>query len=361
MGKSEDIRNARLFDQVCDDFEESWCEAFRPDFERYLGEVDELERTELLQRLLEVDVELRGKKGQKVEPQQYQHLSDQAVVIVRHLLDSESCTKSIDSHTEDFGPGGALDTLPPEPAIHALTPRANWTAHQRKMMKRANRVKGILWSAVLAFLLLFGFAIQGAVNRIERQTGQQKLNLADGLAHLNQFESDPITRGFASDDTEPEEMDNIVLALKRDEVKSLQSIKTAAERASKGANWSTKARLAIVAMHLGDESLAAEMLSDRPEKTGQLWDPVQRTVFIKEFTEWSGVLEPLATTVADTENPALRSGICLAIGGVEKPGQLAKNAWKPILQDWYTQASDNGTHGAAGWVLSHWKLVWEWC
>ena len=60
--------------------------------------------------------------------------------------------------------------------------------------------------------------------------------------------------------------------------------------------------------------------------------------------------------MANTENPALRSGICLGIGGVEKPGQAAKDAWQPILQDWHKRATDSGTHSAAGWALSQWKM-----
>ncbi|MEK6249811.1 MAG: hypothetical protein N2C12_16625, partial [Planctomycetales bacterium] len=52
--------------------------------------------------------------------------------------------------------------------IHALSPRANWTVPQRKMMQRANRVKGIFWSGGLALLLIFGIGIQQTLAWMER-------------------------------------------------------------------------------------------------------------------------------------------------------------------------------------------------
>ena len=102
---------------------------------------------------------------------------------------------------------------------------------------------------------------------MSKATGQQKLSLVYGLARYDQVETDTIVTGLIDENTDPDEVDNIVAALRANETESLEKIKAAAAEASKNENWSTKVRLAIVALHLGDESLAAEMLRDRPETT----------------------------------------------------------------------------------------------
>ncbi len=495
--------------------------------------------------------------------------------------------------------------------IHGLTPRSNWTAQQRNMMRRANHVKGVFWSVIVALVILTGVGIQQSLRGIDRQTkqrnttaavntlratsgnaitlvlkdldefpkdmvlaelqerftdssGQEKLNLAYGLAHFGLVELDTLITGLTGEDTEPEEVDNLVLALQKNKTESLKAISDAAEDASIQSDWSKKARLAIVALHLGDQSLAAEMLCDQPATTAEvmlpelladfrkqieqindlpeeqrnspeqrlklavahyfldqderalvefeqlvsgdsanwevwlrqaicqarigkaddarnslkqlagttrtaslisygeilvqawlgnldqaegqlneiivgfpenpnahydaariaaqlvrvcrqknvpgeqrfkelaleqlecaysvpghdyspginndadfiplhkdedfLWlvlgvtqpaiifDPIQRTVFIREFAEWSGSLEPLTAALVETDDAALRSGISLAVGQVAKPGESAKQIWQPILEDWYSRAIASGTHSAAGWALDQWQL-----
>ncbi|XZE55926.1 protein kinase domain-containing protein [Planctomycetaceae bacterium SH139] len=497
--------------------------------------------------------------------------------------------------------------------IHALTPRSNWTPPQQMMMRRANRVKGTLWSAALALIILTGVGIQQIVSQVQDRTlrknlqvavdslqgaegkavpfaldnldefprdllaaelqtrgstaaDQQNLSLNYGLARYDEVDATAIVDGLTDADTDPEEVDNIVAALAMNSSVSLQIVVAAAKNASKAADWITKARLAIVALHLGDSTLATEMLRDQPdtktpevelpnliadfrrqieqisdlpedERTSpeqrmklavahyflnqdeqalaefealvngdsanwevwlrraicqaragradeaaasleqlrkstradslvayaeilvQAWqgdltaasdrldalikdgsndstaqynaaciaaqlvqvcelqqlpgkdefrtlalerlrkayinlnyndqgsgldndpdfiplfedqdflallaelkppaitfDPIQRTVFIREFAAWSGAVELLATQLQNTDDPALRSGICLSLAGVEKPGQGAKQAWQPVLADWYSRATDGGTHGAAGYAMAAWQL-----
>jgi len=287
--------------------------------------------------------------------------------------------------------------------IRALTPRANWTGPQQKMMRRANRVKGMFWSGVAALIVLIGFGVQQTISQIEQRTaqqntqvavdsvqgaegkavpyvldnlgelprdlvvtglhdrfseatGQQKLSLAYALARYDQVELDTLISGLIAEETDPEEVDNIVVGLRANETESLAKITAAAAETSKSENWPIKARLAIVALHLGDPSLAAEMLRDGPATPGQAFDPIQRTVFIREFGGWSGSIGTLASLLVNTDNSALRSGICLAVGGVAKPGQVGKEKWQPVLENWYSAATDSGTHSAAGWALSQWNL-----
>jgi formylglycine-generating enzyme required for sulfatase activity len=56
---------------------------------------------------------------------------------------------------------------------------------------------------------------------------------------------------------------------------------------------------------------------------------------------------------------ALRSGLCLGIGGIPS-GQLTeaeRKAWKRVLTQRYETAPDGGTHSAAGWALRQWGIA----
>ncbi len=193
-------------------------------------------------------------------------------------------------------------------------------------------------------------------DRDSEATDQQKPNLTDGPSRFDKLDTNTIVTAVVNDDAEPEEVDKILLALRRNESDSLEKIKAAAAIATEQKHWSKKTRLAVVSLHLGDESLAAEMLRDGPEAVGKPFDPVQRTAFINEFADWPGSLESLPPQLATTADPALRSGICLAVGAVVKPSQAARKEWQPLLESWYSEATDSGTHSAAGWALSQWKL-----
>ena len=57
------------------------------------------------------------------------------------------------------------------------------------------------------------------------------------------------------------------------------------------------------------------------------------------------------------DNPDFRSGICLSLGGIQRPDQTVKVAWKGTLENWYLQSPDGGTHSAARWALTQWKLA----
>ena len=116
-------------------------------------------------------------------------------------------------------------------------------------------------------------------------------------------------------------------------------------------NWRLKARLAVVALHLEDDRIAADMcrIDDRP-------DPVQRTIFVDEFSAWHGDVTKLAMYCQPQSDAALRSSLCLAVGSIAL-GQVIeaeRAAWKRVLTQWYETASDGGTHSAAGWALRQW-------
>ena len=61
-----------LIDVVCDAFEREWTAGQRPAIEDYLTRVDEKTRTELLQQLLAVELEMRRKHGEQPSIEEYQ-------------------------------------------------------------------------------------------------------------------------------------------------------------------------------------------------------------------------------------------------------------------------------------------------
>ena len=144
-----------------------------------------------------------------------------------------------------------------------------------------------------------------------------------------------------------EEVGNFATAFGRDREASLKAIHALSEQSQSVQDWRLKARLAVVALHLGDASIADDMcrIENRP-------DPSQRTIFIDEFPMWHGDLAKLAAHCEKLSDSALRSAVCMAVGST--PGNTA--AWKPFVSEWYQAAPENVTHSAAGWALSQWKV-----
>ena len=93
-------------------------------------------------------------------------------------------------------------------------------------------------------------------NRVSNADNQQKLNLAYGLAHFGELDVDALITDLTRETTKPQEVENILTALRHDTSASLQTLMTYAHEASIVNSWSTKARLATVALQLGDASLS---------------------------------------------------------------------------------------------------------
>ena len=180
---------------------------------------------------------------------------------------------------------------------------------------------------------------------------QHKLGLAYAMARYGQVDAPFLVSRIHR--SAPEEVDNLVAALGRARQASSEAIHDLAKKAAAEKNWRLEARLAVVALHLEDDRIAADMcrIDDRP-------DPVQRTIFIDEFPAWHGDVTRLAMYCQARSDAALRSGLCLGIGSIPS-GQLTeaeREAWKPVLTQWYETASDGGTHSAAGWALRQWGI-----
>jgi serine/threonine protein kinase len=280
-----------------------------------------------------------------------------------------------------------------------LVPAKNRTAVQQTMLSKAGRVHGVRWASALAILLLIGFVIGNMVT-VERQSSlrqqvatavdsvqngrglvvpytlrdlersppelvfaelkaryanaepQQKLGLAYAMARYGEVDVPFLVSQI--EHSAADEVDNFGAAFGRARQVSSEAIEDLTKKANAAQNWRLKARLAVMALHQGDDRIASDMcrIDDRP-------DPIQRTIFIDELPAWHGDVSNLATYCQSRSDPALRSGLCLGIGRIPS-GQLTaaeRAAWKPVLTELYGTASDGGTHSAAGWALRGWGIA----
>ena len=178
---------------------------------------------------------------------------------------------------------------------------------------------------------------------------RQQLALSYGLAAFGEldhaFEIEAI-------DTAPgSECGNIVDALATEPEAALEELQTAIDRAAEEGDLMLKARLAIVAMALGDVSAADDMLQidGRP-------DPIQRTVFIDQYSRWHGRLIDTVGTVRETGGHALVSGFCLAAGQIPVSDLAERD--REVCESWfldlYANAPSAVVHSASGWALRKW-------
>ncbi|MSR60293.1 MAG: TIR domain-containing protein [Planctomycetaceae bacterium] len=287
-------------------------------------------------------------------------------------------------------------------SIVSLVPSTHRNPLQQKMLATARRVHALRWGSGLALLLVAGWAISHWMSAVSRRSleGQvvtavdvvqnsrgavvsyairdlQKLPPEMALEEVrSRYASAEEDRKLwlayalaAYDDVDlpflcsriggsaPEEAENFVAAFRHGSSAALEAIQAfAKENVKEGESepdWRLKSRLAIVSLHLEDDHLASDIC-----RTDERPNPIQRTLFIDEFHKWHGDVGALAAPCRGVADAALRSGICLALGGIPAtPSTAAQTeAWKDVLKEWYKTASDNATHSAAGWALRQWQL-----
>ncbi|MBN1853993.1 MAG: formylglycine-generating enzyme family protein, partial [Pirellulales bacterium] len=177
----------------------------------------------------------------------------------------------------------------------------------------------------------------------------RKLSLAYALAHYEDVRTDFLVSQIIN--APSDEVDNFVASLQNSLKEANDELNTIARKASSKANWRHKARLAIVALQLGEPSLGSTMCQLQP-------DPIQRTLFIEECSTWHGNLSTLTQQKTMNNNGPLRSAVALVVGSVPS-GEVSTQdrwEWEKVLSDWFKNARDAGTHSAAGWALRKWKL-----
>jgi serine/threonine protein kinase/formylglycine-generating enzyme required for sulfatase activity len=110
-------------------------------------------------------------------------------------------------------------------------------------------------------------------------------------------------------------------------------------------------RLAATLLHLGDSTAARDVLAYRP-------DPAERVAFIVDFASWRGDLSRLPALLRNSNDSALCSGLCAALGLIP-PDQLDEaqlEGLKAAFGELYARAADAATHSAAGWALRRWSV-----
>ena len=180
---------------------------------------------------------------------------------------------------------------------------------------------------------------------------RHKLSLAFALAGYGELDAEYLVSRI--DDVADADTRNYVTALQANSTTALAAIKAEALKCSDKPLWRRKVKLSIAALGLGDMELALDVctFSNRP-------DPEQRTLFIDEFPKWDIDRNAVLAAVKNSDRPALRSGICLAVGQipVERISDADKDASKLVASQWFVEHGDTSTHSAAGWLLRHWKL-----
>ncbi len=279
-------------------------------------------------------------------------------------------------------------------SFRRLISRSRWTEPQRRMMSRAFRVHVSRWSVAATCLLTVVFTVQRivfdrhqervktAIDAVQNslvatvpgvlrdlQSLPRSLTLREIKARSSTSDAKQLLRmGFAAAElgeadvafltariaTAPwEEVDHLVTALRPVRGKALVTIRELAAKCVDGSNWSLNAKLAIVALYLGDQSLASEMcqIENRP-------DPMQRTWFIEQFSGWHGDLVKLADIARSINDAALRSALCLGLASIspERVTSDVKNVWHPLFSEWFQTASDSVTHSASGLPCLYWGL-----
>ena len=182
---------------------------------------------------------------------------------------------------------------------------------------------------------------------------RHKLSLSFALADYGQLDADYLVSRI--DDIAESDSGNYITALKKNAPVALGSIQSESAKCIDKTLWRRKAKLAITALNLGDILLALDMcaIEDRP-------DPEQRTLFIDEFPRWENPsLKELHDLVSSSDSPALRSGICLAVGliPVDKLSDTDKERWQSLASGWFVEKGDTTTHSAAGWLLRGWGIA----
>lgn len=134
--------------------------------------------------------------------------------------------------------------------------------------------------------------------RFPESNESQKLALAFALARYGKVDIDFLVN--AIDTASAAEVDNLAAALGHSQKDAINALRKVAEACDADRNWNRKQRLAIVALQMGDPSIASDMCQLRPDR-------LQRLDFILAWPAWHGDLGRLARFADGWSDPALRS------------------------------------------------------
>jgi serine/threonine protein kinase/formylglycine-generating enzyme required for sulfatase activity len=186
----------------------------------------------------------------------------------------------------------------------------------------------------------------GARFSISATPFRQRLRAACALAAFGQVEKEFLIESIAT--APAAECKNIMTALSPFKTAVADQLLGRANRQDIAV--ASRVRYATVLLQFGDPRAAQAMLAE-----GR--DPSTRTAFIHSFKSWHGDFRPLAQFLRRSNDAALRSGLCAALGLVD-PGNLdndEKATLEEVLVNVCQHDADAGTHSAAGFVLTKWQ------
>jgi serine/threonine protein kinase/formylglycine-generating enzyme required for sulfatase activity len=272
-------------------------------------------------------------------------------------------------------------------------PRAKRKPLEQALMATATRRHGLVWGAALCLVFLLGLGLQqylqsvshrheldqaeslvnlvanaapqGVAAAIEHlkpvetqclpvlrdrfedlpKDSSQRLHLAFALASLGNVQEDFLLEHIAI--LPVSEANNMMAALSAGKTnlgpKLLQKIE-------QKKNPELQARFAMMLLHLGDPRGAERVLALKE-------DPSPRTAFIHNFAAWHGSLESLPVLLRASHNADFQSGICAAIGLLDKDSLTLDERARLMetCQYLYVHTMDGGVHSAAGWSLRNWN------
>ena len=272
--------------------------------------------------------------------------------------------------------------------LNLLTARKGWTKTEREMMRKAGIVNGLRTASVAVVALSVGFLIQ----QIREHSQNEQIRTAvatmsnlrgpavpEGLQGLDQFDSDRVVATIRAelpranaaqrlalsyalaryDGPELElltaciptvpaaEFDNLLEAFSNAHDIALARLNDAASSPALQTAWRHRARLAILALYLGDPRQIAEMVQPAP-------NPIERTILIDEFHTWHGASASLAELVPWLENSDVRYALTLGLSGAEQLSDATKQAWTDVFREWYQRQPDAATHAATDLALRRW-------
>jgi len=177
---------------------------------------------------------------------------------------------------------------------------------------------------------------------------REELHASYGLAALGEAPLERLVAAIA--DAPDDECANLIAALRPAGALAIERLR---RRWDADADVIARSRYAIVLLYLDQIDPAREMLAFRA-------DPLARTEFYNRFQRWHGppqvIAERLDALGGDSAETALRSGLCLAVGGLleSEVDHAVLDRLRLTMARFYEQAPDAATHSAAGWALSRW-------
>ena len=281
--------------------------------------------------------------------------------------------------------------------IRAFTKRGAWTEAQKRMMQASSRSQVLWWGLCLVLSCLLGLSATFYRARLRRENDErhllslidvvittdadavpraienlkpfqelarpflhnrlndaakrtpERLHAAFALAEFGEVETEFLVRNVAT--ATDGECPNIVRALSGSRNVAVNLLHEYSEAASVSKDDKARARMAIVAMHLGDPRAAIDLCAIAD-------NPTPRRLFEEALVAWNAGLQDIADQVDRADDATLRAAMCLGLGRFSPenmPDEERRTATQ-FLRASYQYSPDPGTHSAARWALRQWNF-----